>query len=85
MKRLIQAVSEFFEARAELLREEAASLHLGIYAAAYKDGHMRKQGSQLGRQQLLAPLDRVPQRLLARRRIARICSQQPPWRVQARQ
>ena len=38
MKRLINAVSEFFEARAELLREEAASLHLGIYAAAYKDG-----------------------------------------------
>ena len=38
MKRLIQAVSEFFEAKAELLREEAASLHLGIYAQAYKDG-----------------------------------------------
>ena len=38
MKRLINAVSEFFEARAELLREEAASLHLGIYAAAYNDG-----------------------------------------------
>jgi len=38
MRRLINAVSEFFEARAELLREEAASLHLGIYAQAYKDG-----------------------------------------------
>lgn len=38
MKRLINAVSEFFEARAELLREEAASRHLGIYAQAYKDG-----------------------------------------------
>lgn len=38
MRRLINAVSEFFEAKAELLREEAASLHLGIYAQAYKDG-----------------------------------------------
>lgn len=38
MKRLINAVSEFFEARAELLREEAAMLHLGKYAEGYKDG-----------------------------------------------
>lgn len=38
MKRLINAVAEFFEAKAELLREEAASLHLGIYARGYKDG-----------------------------------------------
>lgn len=38
MKRLVNAVSDFFEARAELLREEAASLHLGIYAKGYKEG-----------------------------------------------
>jgi len=38
MKRLVNAVSEFFEARAELLREEAAMLHLGTYSRGYKDG-----------------------------------------------
>lgn len=38
MKRLVTAVAEFFEARAELIREQTASLHLGIYAQAYKDG-----------------------------------------------
>jgi hypothetical protein len=37
MRRLIQAVSEFFEAKAELLREEAATLNLGTYARGYKD------------------------------------------------
>ena len=38
MKRLIQAVSEYFEARAELIREEASTLNLGTYARGYKDG-----------------------------------------------
>ena len=38
MRRLINAVSEFFEARAELLREEAAMLHLGKFAEVYKAG-----------------------------------------------
>ena len=38
MKRLINAVSELLEAKAELLREEAAMLHLGKYAEGYKAG-----------------------------------------------
>jgi len=38
MKRLLNAVTEFFEAKAELLREEAAALQLGTYARGYKDG-----------------------------------------------
>lgn len=38
MRRLIQAIAELLEARAELLREEAATLGLGTYARAYKDG-----------------------------------------------
>lgn len=38
MKRLINAVSEFFEARAELLREEAATLQLGVFARGYQEG-----------------------------------------------
>lgn len=37
MKRLIDALSELLEARAELLREEAAMLHLGKYAEGYQD------------------------------------------------
>lgn len=36
MKRLINALSELLEARAELLREEAAMLHLGKYAEGYQ-------------------------------------------------
>jgi len=35
--RLYRAISEYIEARAELLREEASTLNLGTYARAYKD------------------------------------------------
>jgi hypothetical protein len=38
MKRLLNALSELLEAKAELLREEAAMLHLGKYAEGYKAG-----------------------------------------------
>ena len=38
MKRLMNAIAELLEAKAELLREEAATLGLGTYARAYKDG-----------------------------------------------
>lgn len=37
MKNLIRALTELLEAKAELLREEAATLHLGTYARGYKD------------------------------------------------
>ena len=36
--KLYQALIELLEARAELLREEAAALQLGTYARGYKDG-----------------------------------------------
>lgn len=36
--RLYRAISEFFEARAELLREEAATLQLGVYSRGYQEG-----------------------------------------------
>lgn len=36
--RLYRAISEYIEARAELLREEAAVLNLGTYARAYQEG-----------------------------------------------
>ena len=36
--RLINAITEYFEAKAELLREEAATLQLGTYSRGYKDG-----------------------------------------------
>ena len=36
--RLIHALTELLEAKAELLREEAAALQLGTYARGYKDG-----------------------------------------------
>ncbi len=35
--RLYQAITEYIEARAELLREEASTLHLGTYARGYQD------------------------------------------------
>ena len=38
MRRLINAISELLEAKAELLREESATLGLGTYARAYKEG-----------------------------------------------
>ena len=43
MKSLVQAVTEYFEARAELLREEAATLQLGTYSRGYRDGQERHQ------------------------------------------
>lgn len=36
--RLYRAIAEYIEAKAELLREEAAMLHLGKYAEGYKAG-----------------------------------------------
>ena len=36
--KLIRALTELLEARAELLREEAACLQLGTYARGYQDG-----------------------------------------------
>ena len=36
--RLYRAISEYIEARAELIREEAAVVGLGTYARAYKEG-----------------------------------------------
>ena len=36
--KLYKAIIEYIEARAELLREEAAGLSLGTYARGYKDG-----------------------------------------------
>ena len=38
MKRLIQAITELLEARAELVREEAAVLQLGTFARGYQEG-----------------------------------------------
>jgi hypothetical protein len=38
MKRLLTALTELLEAKGELLREEAAMLHMGVYARGYKDG-----------------------------------------------
>jgi hypothetical protein len=38
MKRLIEAITELLEAKAELLREEAAMLHLGKFAEGYQAG-----------------------------------------------
>ena len=38
MKRIVNAVVELLEAKAELLREEAAGLQLGVYARGYKEG-----------------------------------------------
>ena len=36
--KLIRAIIELLEAKAELLREEAAMLHLGKFAEGYKAG-----------------------------------------------
>jgi hypothetical protein len=38
MKKLIRAITEPLEAKAELLREEAAMLHLGKFAEGYQAG-----------------------------------------------
>lgn len=37
MRRLITAVTEWLEAKAELLREEAGGIALGMYARGFKD------------------------------------------------
>lgn len=50
MKRLINALSELLEAKAELSKEEAAMLHLGTYSRGYKDGQedtMRTYGLEV--------------------------------------
>lgn len=38
MKRLIRALTELLEARAEYIREDTATLQLGTYAKGYKEG-----------------------------------------------
>lgn len=38
MRRLIQAVIELLEAKAENIREDTATMQLGKYAEGYKDG-----------------------------------------------
>lgn len=38
MKRLLTAIAELIEARAEQVREETSTLQLGTYARGYKDG-----------------------------------------------
>jgi hypothetical protein len=38
IQRLIQAVTELLEAKAELMREEISTLDLGTYARGYQDG-----------------------------------------------
>lgn len=38
MKRLLTAITELIEARAEQVREETSTLQLGTYARGYKDG-----------------------------------------------
>jgi hypothetical protein len=38
MRRLIQAIAELLEARAELMREETSTLQLGTFARGYKAG-----------------------------------------------
>ena len=46
--RLYKAIAEYVEARAELLREEAASLHLGKWAEGYKAGQADLMGCDCG-------------------------------------
>jgi hypothetical protein len=36
--RLYRAIAEYIEARSEHIREVTATMHLGTYARAYKDG-----------------------------------------------
>jgi len=38
MKRLIQAIAELLEAKAEQLREETSTLNLGTFARGYQEG-----------------------------------------------
>ncbi len=38
MKRIVNAIAEYIEAKAELVREEAATTGLRTYSRAYKEG-----------------------------------------------
>lgn len=38
MKRILNAIAEYIEARAELVREEAATIGLLTFSRAYKEG-----------------------------------------------
>ena len=46
--RLINALIELVEAKAELLREEAATISLGTYARGYKEGQDDLMGCDCG-------------------------------------
>lgn len=55
--RLYRAIIEYIEARAELLREEAAMLHLGKFAEGYKAGQQDLMGCDCGCEE---PADESP-------------------------
>lgn len=38
MRRLIQSITEYFEAKAESIREETSTMQLGVYARGLQDG-----------------------------------------------
>jgi hypothetical protein len=46
--RLYAAIVEYIEAKAELIREEAATTGLGLYARAYKEGQDDLLGCDCG-------------------------------------
>jgi len=46
--RLLTALIELLEAKAELLREEAATISLGTYARGYKEGQDDLMGCDCG-------------------------------------
>jgi hypothetical protein len=46
--RLYRAISEYIEAKAELVREEAAVVGLGTYSRAYKEGQADLMGCDCG-------------------------------------
>jgi len=46
--RLINALIELVEAKAELLREEAVTISLGTYARGYKEGQDDLMGCECG-------------------------------------
>ena len=46
--RLINALIELVEAKAELLREEASTISLGTYARGYKEGQDDLMGCECG-------------------------------------
>jgi hypothetical protein len=49
--RLYNAIAEYIEARAELIREEASTTGLGLYARAYKEGQDDLLGCECGCQE----------------------------------